>query len=626
MFVLAAMACRKDAVIDERVVTLYTLTDPAKTPQPASACAVPTNAYALYSAAGDFQPDTSAPPQEGHLLDVVSPELDALPATTRQLSLDVRLATTTSRWRGFGSVATSGAIDVLLWSAGHECELTTSVDARPGSTLTPYDDRHVLVAGGAGLPSFIVDFSNGSVTQLARSQESILQRSNATATAFSGGVVIAGGEYGNDPNDSAEIFDAQSGSFSGASIDLALSRSAQGATLLSNGSVLLVGGVGQDGAPYHSLQTIDPVQRHATVAGLAALQTARANPTVLRLASGEVLILGGTSSDGKPVATVEWFSSDATRTTGVASIASSTHQTFVALPAGGALAVISPDDSGPTTVWVLTPDHQVQQAASIASLPPGANVRLFDGADGAPLLWTGSNWFRWSPWLASFAPFSEATSADGTSIAGGPSAGAITSSPDSGLAIWLENDGINAGRVLGLRFDARGVYSTDVKTLLSTDTDSIAPDRLPTGVTPDASGSTLAFDSEHGLTLAKNSAVVIADATFAEFSLDLDTIQLGAPVVFLRDSTGDEFSIGPSSQATSQSGSSAGASPFDCTVPDDVHWHVTRSGSAIAVTGTSGAVTNCGGSLPSASRVTIGFRGRSTNAVPCTVRNLVVRR
>ncbi|MEO8876956.1 MAG: hypothetical protein ABI461_15290, partial [Polyangiaceae bacterium] len=413
------MACQKDAVVDQRVVTLYTLADPPKTPEPTSACTVPTTAYALYSAAGDFQPDPSSPPQEGHLLNVANPELDAIPAVTRQLSLDVRLGA--DRWRGFGRVSSSGPVALSLWPIGHECELTTSVDARPGSTLTPYDDHHVLVTGGAGLASFIVDFSNGAVTQLSRTQDIDAPRSLATATAFDGGVIVAGGEAGNQPAPNAELFDAKSGSFIGDPIVLAQPRAEQGAVLLANGEVLLVGGVGADGGLFPSCVAVDPVQRHATSAGLATLQTSRANPTVLRLTSGEVLVLGGTDVAGKPISSIEWLSKDATQNTGLATLPSSAHETFVALAGGGALAVISPDTPGPTTAFVITPDHQVQQAASISSLPPAANVRLFDGADGAPLLWTGSSWFRWSPWQAAFVSFSEATSADGTPTANGPS-------------------------------------------------------------------------------------------------------------------------------------------------------------------------------------------------------------
>ncbi|MEO8878562.1 MAG: hypothetical protein ABI461_23435, partial [Polyangiaceae bacterium] len=222
------------------------------------------------------------------------------------------------------------------------------------------------------------------------------------------------------------------------------------------------------------------------------------------------------------------------------------------------------------------------------------------------------SWFRWSPWQAAFTPFSEATSADGTPTANGPSADAITSSADAGLAIWLENTGINAGRVLGLRFDARGIYSTDVKTLLATDTDSIAPDRLPTGVTPDGSGSTLLFDSEHGLTLKKNSAVVVADATFAEFSLDLDTIELGTPVVFFRDDADDDYSIGTD------------AASVTCAVPESVHWHIERSGKTISVTNVAGVVTHCSPPIAASARVSIGFRAHGT--ADCTVRNLAIRR
>ncbi len=612
-------------MIDQRVVTLYTLEDPANAVTPSS-CAVPTSAFALYQAAGDFEPDQNAPPQIGIALTDMSPVLSAIPASTRQLTLDVSLDAANQKWRGYQILPDTGDVAVSLWAAGHECALKSSVDARPGGTLTPYDDHHVLIAGGVGLPSFIADISNGSIVQLAHSQEIITPRAFATATTFSGGVLIAGGDYGNNAQDDAEVFDSQTGSFSANPVSLGVPRALQGATLLVNGSILLVGGETNATTLYQSLEVVDPIAKRATQAGLAELVTARANPTVLTLASGEVLVAGGVDDSQAAVGSVEWFSSDATANFGSASIAASHHEAFVALPAGGALGVVSPDTTGITTTWIITPDHRIQQGASLAVVSPGSNIRLFSGSDGAPLLWTGSNWFRWSPWTGAFVPFSDATSADGSTLANGPSVDAVTTSPDSGLALWLENAGPTAGKVLGLRFDSRGDYSTDIGSLLDSNTPkSLAPDRLPSA-TKDASGSTLTVDGETGLTLTNTAAVVLADATFADFALDVDTSAAPSvdpsgiaypPVIFLRDETGADFSIGIDP-----------ADGITCAVVADAHWHLTRSGSSITVTGSSGSSTTCATPISATSRVTIGLRGRPApnDQEPCYARNLVVAR
>jgi hypothetical protein len=195
----------------------------------------------------------------------------------------------------------------------------------------------------------------------------------------------------------------------------------------------------------------------------------------------------------------------------------------------------------------------------------------------------------------------------------------VITSPDVGLALWLENTGVDAGKVVGLRFDSRGPYSTDVQTLLSTDTQSIAPDRLPTGTSPDASGSALTFDSVNGLTLKKNAAVVLTDATFADFSLDLQTINGGEPQIFLRDDSGNEFTIGTDATST-------------CAIPSGDQLQVTRNGGSISVVsssidGGSRSSVSCGVQISATNRVTIGLRGRSSVAtLSCTAHSLVVRR
>ena len=75
--VLGAGACSKDPVVDQRVVTLYALQDPANAITPGSSCAVPTSAFAFYEAAGDFEPDPNAAPRIPDTCSVTS-ESDAV--------------------------------------------------------------------------------------------------------------------------------------------------------------------------------------------------------------------------------------------------------------------------------------------------------------------------------------------------------------------------------------------------------------------------------------------------------------------------------------------------------------------------------------------------------------------
>ncbi len=62
-----------------------------------------------------------------------------------------------------------------------------------------------------------------------------------------------------------------------------------------------------DGNVLASLEAIDPVAQRARTGGLALLAVPRADPVVLRLASGEILVAGGVDATGLPVSTLEWF-------------------------------------------------------------------------------------------------------------------------------------------------------------------------------------------------------------------------------------------------------------------------------------------------------------------------------
>ncbi|HEX7667149.1 MAG TPA: kelch repeat-containing protein [Polyangiaceae bacterium] len=584
-------------------MTLYTFAaDPSR-----PACTAPNDAFALYAASGDFQPDPSSPAQASVRLDAISPALSALPASTRQLAIDAQA--TQGQWRGFGPVSDSGDVSILLWPHGHDCAFSKNVDKRSGATITPYDDRHVLVTGGSGQPSFVADLSDGSVASIDLDVRA--PRSNASATAFDGGVVVAGGTTGNLVLDKAEIFEAKSAGFPSDPISLAVPRTEQGATRLANGSILLVGGAGSDGGVYESLESIDPETRHSSEIGLATLATARKNPIVLTLTGGEVLVAGGTDAKGNAVGTVEFFSADATQANGTAIIPASSHTTLVALPSGGALAVVSPDTPGATTVSLIRPDHVVESAPSIASFSVAANVRLFAGTDGAPLLWTGSTWLRWSPWTGAFVQFAETASATGGSSAGGPPVDVdarVLASPDSGLALWLGD----AGSLTGLRFDDRGVYSTDVKSLLATDTSSFAPDRLP-GADVHFEGAE-STDPSSGLTLGNGASAFLTDATFADFSLSFDTGKLETPIVVLRASDGTELTIGVDGANTT------------CTIADANQIRVVRHGDAISASSDGGAFATCG-SIASSKRVSIGLRGRSgSNIAPSKARDFTITR
>src|SRR5262249_34916311 len=104
------------------------------------------------------------------------------------------------------------------------------------------------------------------------------------------------------------------GDFEQATIALSEPRTRHAGVVLSTGETLLVGGRGSAG-PLRTMEIVDPTTRRAHTAGIALLQVARDKPTALRLSNGEILVAGGLDANGNPVTTLEWFAPDASHAT-----------------------------------------------------------------------------------------------------------------------------------------------------------------------------------------------------------------------------------------------------------------------------------------------------------------------
>ena len=327
----------------------------------------------------------------------------------------------------------------------------------------------------------------------------------------------------------------------------------------------------------------------------------RADPVVMRLSSssagspvpgGEILVAGGVDASGAPVSTLEWFSSDASTSTGTQELVSSSIEAFVPLGAGGALAVIA---NVAANVWVISADHGLQPATSI----PGSitDVRLFDGADGAPVLWTGDRWLVWQPWAGAFTSLASAIGA------GGPTGDPIAS-PEPGLGVWINGTSVSA-----LRSGTRGPYAT-TPPLVFTDTTAasfsayVAPDRLVLSGVP----GPLTLDPENGLTLEPGASVFVTDATFASFTLQAQTPTAAPPSIVLRDQTGIETVL-DGSVCSFRAGSTL---------------HVERDGDTVSASVDGGPLVACSVAPAPGARVSIGVRGAVTNA--SVVQSLVVTR
>jgi hypothetical protein len=341
------------------------------------------------------------------------------------------------------------------------------------------------------------------------------------------------------------------------------------------------------------------VTRRARTAGVALLAIPREHPTVLRLSNGEILVAGGTDARNNEVPTLEWFSPDASRATKRAvDLVTGVERSLVALEAGGALAVIRPPSGSPDfkTVWVISADGTLEPGLPIdpATLDM---VKLFPGAEGAPTLWTGRRWMRWTPWFGGFEPIAIAPDK-------GPSSDALASG-DSGLALWLD-DRANAGmNVTGFRFATRTRFGAVPKPLLVSGTEQLAPDRLA-GV----AGSSIQFEQQRGLVLGTGASAFLTDVTFADFELEVD-VTAASPVIVLRPDHGGELEIGGAACAFAQAAKQS--------------LRVQRRARRIQVSVDGAAMRTCPVELESNVRVSLGLRGAQGVGVSAA-RNLRVTR
>jgi hypothetical protein len=605
---VAASACDRAPHVTTRTVTLHA-------PKSCITSQTPLDgqAYVEFAALGDFDPPAQAA-AVGGLLGSLGTQLTGIEDDAQALVVE---ATESDReWQGVGDIPATGDVDVLVTPTLTSCPLTTpamSPGTRSGAVLAPFGVQQVMLVGGGGggapLPStFIVSLSTGAIVQA--NPDLRTPRTGAAVTAFGSGALVAGGV---DPQsggsvldmalDTAEVFDPSLGGFDQQNpILLSEARADPGAAVLATGQTVLVGGVGADGTSVlASMEIVDPVTRTVRSTNVAQLSVARSAPTVLLLASGEILVVGGVDGSGNPVNTLEWFSADVSQASRLpAQLVAGPAQSAVALEGGGALVVIAPPanaDSSFDNVWRVDADGALEPAQSIE----GALTQpvLFGGAAGAPLLWTGDRWLRWQPWQGSFG---EANTLDTTAA----SIGNVVASPDSGLAFWLDAGDL---ALTALRFDTQGEYSTLSGPLLAGDDTDTAPDRL-------ASAGVVTFDPSTGVTLAAGASVFVTDRTYADVTIDVDQ-PTGEPVlVVLRDPTGTELEVGGATCPGALSGTTAGQAST---------LHVQRTGATVTWSVGSGAPATCATGVMADARLSIGVRGPE-GATEAVASNLVIAR
>ncbi len=564
MCLLALLACDKAETVT-RTVNLHVLPD----------CTIPAGSSGFYVATGDYEP---AFPNRSSLVVTDQPAaIDGVPSNAASLALQATPPDET-QWLGVSLVPPSGDVDILLLPAASACPLVGSVGFDPAMVFEAVSP-HTIVATGAtvgnGLqPSFRVDLDTGHVAQIAAGSGIGTPRLGAATAILDGArAMVTGGIGGGIARSSAEIFDESTGVFEPAPISLQEARANHGAVTLASGDVLLAGGQNENGLLTATERVhFDGASWRGVEGTTASLVAPRANPFVLRLADGTVLVGGGTDAAG-PVSLLEFFSADATTETNVPFHARA-HEAYVALDGGGALYVAAPDATDTPDfrrAWFVPPGGSPQPIDSDVTAPL-TDPKLFARAGGGALLWTGTAWLAFDPWTG-FAPASPAPPT-------GPDPTAPIATPDPGLRAWVRSD----GSVAVWRDDVRNTFATDATYLTSTSATAM--------LAPDDSSSPPAFDPVTGLDLKADRTVFVADARYLD--VDVDVRATGAPPLVVLRGAGSEVVVG-------------GAScPYPPTAgPTRVH--VERRGAFVSYT-LGWMLDHCATIAPDA-RISVGIRG-----------------
>jgi hypothetical protein len=245
---------------------------------------------------------------------------EGFPRDTRELWVRSRVAEKAAIGRRLVTAPVSD-LPLLVLPSGSSCPLGDPAARAPfGAAVAPLPSGGFLVAGGLGdddvAGSDAVTFSPGAALVELVPNGMLLPRAYASATPVGPLVVVAGGA--GDPG-TYEVFDSETGSFAGSrSRKLATgSRMEHAALLLPDERVLLVGGRAKPGGrPLATAELLElSSASHEVIRDDAGLRVGRVLPSLLRLDSGSVIVLGGRGEQGERITSVERFDAAARRFT-----------------------------------------------------------------------------------------------------------------------------------------------------------------------------------------------------------------------------------------------------------------------------------------------------------------------
>ncbi|HWO13193.1 MAG TPA: hypothetical protein VNN80_27015 [Polyangiaceae bacterium] len=507
------------------------------------------------SALGDFEPSNDS---VAILQSDASNQPVLLPEGTQAAELS---ALDGDSYWGSGALDAYNHIPILLWPERRGCELAQFETGLPsaGAWLAGASERLAtllaLGPGASGAESYRVDLSSGLVERLAPGSAPRQSRQAATLSELGDQLLLAGGVDAGSGRvlDNGEPFDPATGRFTGDTVALARPRARHAAVSLPGGSSLLIGGVSEAGEALRSVEVVSPGSGRVARA-YDLLGTARVAPRAVLLGQERVLVGGGyepgAAGARTPVASVELLHTDLSLATDppVVLAPAAFDRAFAPLGPGSALAVggCEPSSAPPAdcaacdggcvsrAVFWIDSRGAAYELEPLPSALAVAAPELVPGANGSPWLIAGARLGRFDPWRGRFelvdAGLPELGSGLGAALAVRPGLFAWIAAAPAGVAL------------VGLYHSQRGPWARDVAPLLVGSAAGMVPDRPPGA---NDGGVQLDYAAATGLELAGPEALVsIADAEYADFTLELALADGPPPLLRLIGARGDAAAFG----------------------------------------------------------------------------------